>query len=498
MNNRWLLLVVINLIFLGSCVTDDLQDPSAKKISLLKAKEDLNIFNAILKKAHPSLNLYISKKRFSFLSDSIKSSVTETISVREFYNKIHFIANETGCSHTNVELAGYVYDTLQNRPFFFPYPVKWIENKLLVNVAGFDLPEGTEIKFINKEPVKKIIQQLMMYNSVEGFHRKTQENLAGDDFSLEYFLKYGDQKKFDLIIKDTLGKERSLTEKAIDFSEWNNRNTNYKYYYDPVSVDHDCTINDEKKYAYIRIITFDYPNKQKQNAYENFCYNSFELLKNKKEIQSLIIDLRENRGGSLYNCFLLYSFLADNPFNEYEQAICKIKTIPYEDYLEKDFISYKKDDINKTIEKEFTARLNNEFFTIPDTLIEKWKPNKIHFNGNVYIISNSSVVSAASYFAVMIKNAGRGKIIGEETEGGAYSGNGFSTLKYELPNSKINFSFPYAHFIYTYKEEKNTGHGLMPNYNVPDSYWSFKNNEDRQVTFIIDSLILNKKQHLTK
>jgi C-terminal processing protease CtpA/Prc len=103
-------------------------------------------------------------------------------------------------------------------------------------------------------------------------------------------------------------------------------------------------------------------------------------------------------------------------------------------------------------------------------------------------------VSAASYFALMVKNAGRGKIVGEETTGGAYSGNGFTTLKYILPNSKISVNFPYAHMIYSFKEKKNTGHGLLPDYHIPDSYESFKENEDRQVTFILDSLIQNKKK----
>lgn len=490
---KWILIVIINMVLLGSCVIDELEDPSTKKISSKKAKGDFEIFTAILKKAHPSLNVYISKKRFSFITDSISNSISDPITIKDFYNKINFIANETGCSHTSADLADYVYDTLQNRDIFFPYPVKWINNKLFVNVVGYNLSEKTEIKSINNEPVKDIIKNLMAYNAVEGFHRKTQENLAADNFSIEYFLKYGGQKQYELKITDTLGKQIVLTENAISLSEWNNREINYKYYYDPVTLDYDFYINNEKTYAYLRLATFFYQGKLKQNAFENFCNNSFELLQNKKNIKSLIIDLRENTGGSLYNTFLLYSFLAEKPFNEFERAICKIKTIPYTGYLEKEFSENKKEDVNANIEKDFFARLNNDFYTMPDSLIETWQPNPVHFNGNVYVITNSRVASAASYFAVLVKNAGRGKIIGEETQGGAFSGNGFTSLKYQLPNSKINFSFPYVHFIYTNKDEKNSGHGLIPDYHVPDSYESFINNEDRQVNFITDTLILNKK-----
>ncbi|MGF2410965.1 MAG: hypothetical protein ACQUYJ_01490, partial [Ferruginibacter sp.] len=229
--------IIVNALLLAGCVIDKLEDPSSQKISLKKAKEDLDIFTAILKKAHPSLNVYLSKKRFSYLTDSISNSITDPITVRDFYNKINFIANETGCSHTNADLADYVYDTLQNRDIFFPYPVKWINNKLFVNVVGYDLPQRTEITSINNKPVKDVIKSLMAYNSVEGFHRKTQENLAADNFSIDYFLKYGAQQKFELKIIDTLGKQSLLTETAISLSEWNNREVNYKYYYDPVTLD---------------------------------------------------------------------------------------------------------------------------------------------------------------------------------------------------------------------------------------------------------------------
>jgi hypothetical protein len=491
--NKWILVILINTVLLNSCTIDEAENPLTKKISCAKAKEDFEIFTAILKRAHPSLNLYLPKKRVSYLFDSINNSIQEPITLQELYNKINFIANETGCSHTNADLADFIYDTLQNRQAFFPYPVKWIDNKLFVNVTGYDLSEETEIISINKEPVQNIISSLMMYNSVEGFHRKTQQNLAANNFSIEYFFKYGEQNNFELKVIDTLGKQKILKEKAITLSEWSDRELNYKYYYDPVDIDYDFYINNENEYAYLRIATFDYPGTIKQNAFENFCNNSFELLQSKKNIRSLIIDLRENSGGRLYNAFLLYSFLTQQPFNEFERAICKIKYIPYRQYLEKDFIANKKAYVDENLEKKFTARLNTDFFTMPDSLIENWQPNDIHYSGNVYIITNSGVASAASYFAVMVKNAGRGKVVGEETLGGAYSGNGFTTLKYELPNSKINFSFPYVHFIYTNKEEKNSGHGLLPDYIIPDNYESFKNNKDRQFSFIVDTLILNNK-----
>jgi C-terminal processing protease CtpA/Prc len=90
----------------------------------------------------------------------------------------------------------------------------------------------------------------------------------------------------------------------------------------------------------------------------------------------------------------------------------------------------------------------------------------------------------------LIQNTGRGKIVGYETNGGKYSGNGFSLLKYVLPKTGFQFGFPYVNIIYSNGSAK-TGKGIIPDYLVEDDLESFQNNKDRQLNFIIDSLIKN-------
>jgi C-terminal processing protease CtpA/Prc len=490
--SKWVLAIIGSIVLTG-CINEEQLDPSSQTIIQKKAQEDIGIFCNIIQKAHPSLNIYISPQRFSFLTDSILRSVNDDLTEMDLYKKINFIINEIGCSHTLTDLPAAMYDTLQNRAFFFPYPVKLVGNRLLVNIIDYNLKEGTEITYINKKPVATILKDLMMYNAVEGRHRKTQENAAADNFSLEYFYQYGQQKEFEIIYKDTLGSDHTIVEDAIKLSEWNQRNNNYKYYYDPVDVDYDFAVYDQNKYAYLKLSTFSFQGQTKQDAYENFCDNAFDLLAHKKNIRSLIIDLRENLGGSLHNAFYLYAYLTQQPFKEYEAVFSKIKTIPYNKYLDPDFTSDKETDINNRLEKEFSKKTTDNLYYLNDTLINQWKPAKNNFNGQVYVVTNSNVVSAASYFATMVKNVHRGKIVGEETAGGSFSGNGFSTLQYELPNSKIKFEFPYANIKYSFRDQKNSGHGLLPDYVVPDDYQSFKKNKDLQVSFIVDSLILNNK-----
>ncbi|HET9429803.1 MAG TPA: hypothetical protein VFO70_01445, partial [Chitinophagaceae bacterium] len=81
-----------------------------------------------------------------------------------------------------------------------------------------------------------------------------------------------------------------------------------------------------------------------------------------------------------------------------------------------------------------------------------------------------------------------GEVVGYETSGGEYSGNGFKILNYILPNSGIEFGFPYVRILYSNGGSKS-GRGLFPNYEIHDNYESFKKNADRQVNYIIDTLL---------
>lgn len=480
--------MVAAILFWG-CGKKISPDPGDTVIEASAAKADLRTFASILKKAHPSLYLYLPEKRFDFLTDSLSSTITTTVTLNDFFNKLYCIVGRVGCSHTDIAMPPAVYDSLQNRQFFFPFPVEWIDGRLLVNVRGYDLSQGTEIRRINGKPAETIIRELMLYNSVEGLSRETQKRMAGADFSFQYYLKYGPQKLFNLEVTDTSGMEKTVKMSSIKLSEWEQRFSGDIYYFDDVSVGHDLNINDANGYAIMRISTFEFNQEKQQQAFEHFCNNSFELLRAKPNITNLIIDLRQNPGGDLYNAFYLFSYLAREPFLQYATVYSKVSKLPFSNLLDEEFSGDKETEINQSIAEKFTQRVKSGYWKYADSFNRQWVPDPNAFKGKIFLVTNAKVNSAASYFALMVKNSGIGTIVGEETAGGSYSGNGFTTIKYKLPNTGIRLFFPYAHIVYNYKPEKNNARGLEPNYLVPDDRESFKKNTDRQLYFIIDSLI---------
>jgi hypothetical protein len=138
--------IFLLVIFFSSCVNYDVKekDPAAFKIPAYKAKEDFKLFRTIIEKAHPSLYSYLPKKRIEAIFDSVAATISKGITYREFFNKLYFITNEIGCSHSTISLPASVSDNIFDRALFFPLPVLKVEGKLLVNYTGdSDLPHGT-------------------------------------------------------------------------------------------------------------------------------------------------------------------------------------------------------------------------------------------------------------------------------------------------------------------------------------------------------------------
>lgn len=478
------------LLLLAACNKRSFsKDPLTSYIPREDARYDIKFLRDLLEEAHPSLDEYLTEKQVNRIFDSMSATIPEKISLRDFYNKLSYITNEIGCSHTLTELPPVIEDTLYNRKLFFPFPTILLNNRLYIN-ADNELTHGTTILSINGVSAAAILDSLVQYNPVDGYHRSIQKNAAAADFGYQYYLRFGCPEKFEIKTQEEKGNPEIHFFEPITLTDLNDR-FNQRYYFDADDVTYYFRINEEKKYALLRLTDFSMETDNSEMAFENFLKNSFELLYYRKDIRTLIIDIRENTGGWLYNCFLLYSYLCKSEFREYKDVFTKISDIPYQNYLATTAGLYDTAEIRSALKEEFKAKTARGH-SVPDSLIRTWKPDKHRFNGQVYIITNHAVASAASYFALLAKTGTSAKIVGMETAGGVYCGNGFHALKYRLPLSDIRVRFPYARLQYS-NDRSGSGLGVAPDYNKPDTYDSFDKNEDLQIKFILDSILLKNR-----
>lgn len=488
---RLLSFTLLILVFFSCNTKEEKQvynDPLQRELNGEEARDDLRLFKNILDKAHPSVNEFISKDRWEHVYDSIYSSIDNGISFRDFYKKLYFLLNEIGCCHSMLEMPDSTGDLLYARELFFPMPVILLEDGLYTNSDDV-LPTGCKLISINNLKVEKILDSITTYNSIDGNHRETQRYIAATTFGFDYFTHFGSSPDYDVVYIDTAGVRKVKVVKPVDLTELNSRQRN-KYYFDATDVPYSMNIEEEYNLATIRVSTFDLDSYNQRKAYSDFLSNSFELLKLKPNIKNLVIDLRENSGGKLMCSYQLFSYIADKPFKEYASVSSRIRKVPYTSLISADASSDVEYNINDYLKTDFLD-IKTDVCCIPDSLIADWEPEDSRFTGKVFVITNAGVASSASCFTSLIKNNNRGVVVGTETGGGRYAGNGFEHLEYTLPHTKISVQFPFARLNYI-KDSLHDGHGIIPDYKVPDNLEFFKTNSDRQLIFIKDTLISKK------
>jgi len=489
-----LFLIFSNIIFSQSI--DD-------QISQKKMKKDFEIFKQISKEANSGLYKYRTKQQIDSIYNWANHQIEKIKSYREFYNLIFTISDFEGSCHNDVSLSKKYTENLKNETFgYFPYPIKWIEGKWLINMSDKEIPLGAEIITINDVPINKIIPELYKYYSTDG------NNLTGKRIGLmKYFSKYyrlhfGLTKTFVISYVNPNSKHietkdiQSIGNKTYfeNFKKMHSMSVDQYYYAD---------LKENQKYNYkqlnpstgiLTIHTFIIGDKQtiEHKKYLHFLDSIFVNIKT-QGIKNLIVDIRNNGGGNDPNDLVTYSYLTNRSFQENKQAWISFKKIP--------LMKYYNIGIPKFIRPLVVGKYNKEFQTIfPKEQNVKYyqdensddhrirTPNLNAFNGNIYLLISPKVASAGSLFGAMVAGNENTTTIGEETLGGYYGHNGHSPLSYKLPKSKIVITFSAVNLEQDVPKRENQkyGRGIIPNYEITQTFDDFINNADTQMNFTLE------------
>ena len=206
-----------------------------------------------------------------------------------------------------------------------------------------------------------------------------------------------------------------------------------------------------------------------------------ELRQNK--IKSLVVDLRDNTGGTDPYAVYLTSYLFDSTFQfgdrtEVTEAIAKEIKGTYRLFYKKPI---KQDSI--WLWQDGKVKDLNSF--------TKVKAAKNNFKGNTYVLINSFCMSSCADVTAVLSQNKRATFIGEET-GGGYQGNNSGML----PNTTVKpFDFvltvPLQEYYLAVDPKVNFGRGTMPDYPVYPSTDDIIKGNDTQLDFTI-SLIKRK------
>lgn len=463
-------------------------------------QKDLAVFRQIREKANSGLYRYRTRAEIDSLYAWAYSRIGNPLPIQEFYKIILTLTDFEGSCHNGTDLPHGLQAYLPKDKGYFPFYLRWVEGGMRVNNAGKALPLGTRIVAINGVRDTDIMKALYKYSTTDGYNTSQKQSFSvnyGFGWRFPFEFGFSDTYTIRYILPgatDTL----TVTLNSISAAE---KQANFKHLHS-AKVDSiiDSDVQDlygfrmlDSQTGLLNIRTFTMASNEQDpdyGTYSHFLDSVFKSLKT-NGIPNLVLDIRNNPGGNNPNDLKLFTYLAKRPFRENKQAFIAFKKVPFPQY----FAWESADPQNRKRERKYQEKEWQEEFSVKkdgkylqnQQINPYWYPDSNRFTGNVYVLIDENVGSAASHFAAHVRDNSDAVLVGVETVGGYYEHNGHIPVEYELPGSKIRTRFSIVCVSQDVSEhpKQPKGHGVMPDYAVLPSYDDFLANRDAQMEFVL-------------
>ena len=500
---------------LTSCISVKTYNKNLEKpISAEKLKTDVDFAYLKLRQLHPNLYWYISKNSLDYKFDSLKTTIIKPLKPLEFYLKLEPVIAKIKEGHLRVIIPAKKLTRKEQKflktqkGLFGRYNFAIDDERLYVLDNAEKIPDmqvGTELLKINNTPIKNLLKSYKKLITSDGKNQTfqkyylakswasffTYENGILDSVKLE--TKYQNNIRTFYLKRDKISKiEKKAEIIEAKKKEKSNKNNDYnstrKLYNRSLSFE-----TKDGSVAYMVINSFSNTRSRK------FYKESFATLK-KAKTKYLIIDVRNNFGGSVAEINNLYSYLTDKKlkflddievtsnksmyhadfFNQIPGFVKPLATIAYPFYLVGTAFSNKDK--------------NGKHYLKTNYSVKKIKED--NFKGKLYVLINGGSFSAASILPSKLKGDKRAFLVGEET-GGANDGSVAGRYSTEtLPNSKLKLPIGLMLFqpniTFT-----NTEKGVVPNKEIIPTISEVLQKKDVQKEWILNQIKENeaKKAH---
>jgi len=518
------IILLLSLISLASCGSVAKYNTQITKThSKAELQEDIAYAYRILKRNHPDLDEYLPQEQLDYKFDSLKQAI-EPMNTHDFYFALNSVMQNIGQGHTTIGMplkkqTKEAYKAKGTRKGFSNnYELKAIESRLFITRAitkDSILKRGTEITHIDGQATTAILNKYKKWITSDGYNTTFQPRVIGKRFWRFYTKDKGivDSVKVKCTYKDSVfdytfkatykkkGEKENKEKDSIKSKKETTSKTNkvarkalktkrkiYKYnvkekvYYRDFKFIGD-TLN--SPVAYLKIRGFDGGKYKK--AYDAI-FRKIDTSKTK----NLIIDLRDNFGGSLNEITYLFSYLAKEDFQMVKRAkVTNRYGIFNMFFVNTSFITKAIGVLGSpgiayvSLSKISKADDGNLYFKYKASKMQVLKEN--HFKGKIYVLINGNSFSASALLSTQLKATKRATFVGEET-GGAYNSTvagGF--LHPELPNSKIKMRFGLMNIKTPYLQ-KPLGHGVYPDVKLLPKIDDLLHNKDTELEWVLEDI----------
>lgn len=237
-------------------------------------------------------------------------------------------------------------------------------------------------------------------------------------------------------------------------------------------------LSPEEQTAYLRITSFDKERLGNNKIdFPKFLEKTFQNLA-ENQTKNLILDLRNNGGGTDEYGKLLFSYFTNQEFDYYESL-----RMNKESY---DFFKYTNRPDMKAPKGMLRANGDGTFDNIQHPNVGKQKPASPAFSGNIYVLIDGGCFSTTSEFLSLLHYHTKAIFIGEESGGGYYGNSSGPTPEMKLPNSKVRLEIPLMKYSTAVKDYQYLNRGLIPQHVVVPTIKDLVEGKDIELDFVKD------------
>ncbi|HEX6903897.1 MAG TPA: S41 family peptidase [Thermoanaerobaculia bacterium] len=439
-----------------------------------QAAEDVALVRRALETIHPGYDRYTSRADLDAAFARLEERVTRPILDVELYGEVSLLLARIHCDHTKAELPGALSKYRKENPSHFPFRFRLFDGRMFVessDPAQAPLERGTEILSINGVPVRAVLEKIapaISYDGLTDFVKpaklEADSDLMGSDFDHFYpiFFGFPEELRLEIRPRNAAG-PRTVTLKPISFQRWTelpwpavsegaefHKTTSWKML--------------NPKTAYLRIDTFvNYRNPVEPATVYDPIFRAIRT----HGAEHLIVDLRENGGGSTDASYGLARYLLDKPFTVTKSV--RLKTIRYGDLPK--YIQTWGDpkELFEPAEEKFT-RLADGWFEEKREEVEQ--PSPYRFQGKVTVLTGPGNASGSTILIARLKDEGRIRTVGQPTGGSAEGPTAGQIFFVKLPNSGIVVRVPTKRSLVNVANFQ-PGYGVSPDVEVKPTVEDF-------------------------
>lgn len=427
--------------------------------------QDFGILRAALEEGHPGIYRYSSIAEMDDRLDRIGSLLTEPMTELDFLRVVGMSLAAVNDGHTRVRGTQAFVQYVAGEPVRLPFKLVFIDGRAYLHRNYSELDDdllGAEVHSINGRPMGTIVEDLFTILSSDGRVTTSKfRRLEGmSNFGISFSTMYGWTTEFELELTLADGGTRTVGVPGITVEELDRRvaerHPDLSATPPPIKLEYRgdvpiLTIRTFGGGAFSRV-GIDYGEFLRE-AFTEFA---------QRGSRDLIIDVRNNGGGSDAFGKMLFAYLADAEFDYYA-------ALEMNDYRF-DFQQYTNAPDREIPESQRRPNDHGTYDILWHPNLGPQQPLEPHYRGRVWVLQNGGSFSATGEFtSVLHHNDPDAVFIGEEGGAGYYGNVSGASVVLTLPNTGLRVNLPLMKYSSAVEGYTPVDRGLLPDIEVEAS-----------------------------